>query len=85
MEVRNAKEYAGWYASYADAQGEALIECLRLKVLQQEDLINRISGEIELSESPKEEAVETVINSIKSMVEQKEEIKVTRGYFGWVI
>ena len=85
MEVRNAKKYAEWYASYADAQGEALIECLRLKVLQQEDLINRISGEIELSETPEEETVETILNSVKSMIEQKEEIKVTRGEFGWVI
>ena len=86
METRNAKEYASWYASYMDDdQGKSLIECLSLKVKQQEDLINRLSGEIELSENPKEETAETIINSLKGIIEQKEEIKVTRGYFSWVI
>lgn len=86
MDIKNAEKYGGWYSSYMDCeQGKSLIECLQAKIKQQEALINRISGEIELIEAPKEETAETILNSVKSMIEQKEEIKVIRGYFGWVI
>lgn len=86
MDIKNAEKYAGWYASYMDCdQGKCLIECLQEKIKQQENLISRIGGEIELGEQPEEEAAETIINSIKSMIEQKEEVKVNLGHFGWVM
>jgi len=82
MEVKNAGTHAGWFSSYMDNdQGVALIECLQNKIQQQKDLLERITGEIELAERPKEESSATVLYSIKAMIEQKEEVSAERGYF----
>jgi len=85
MDIRRAKEFAGWYASYMDDdQGKSLVECLFQKMTQQEDLINRINGEIELCDNPKEESPIVILNSIKDMIKQDMKVSVNRGYFGWV-
>jgi hypothetical protein len=85
MEIRNIHEDSGWYASYERSeQGVALIRCQELKIKQLSDLIKTISGEIELCENPKEFNPETVVASIKALIEKIPEVSFTNGYFKWV-
>ena len=91
MEVRNIHEHAGWFASYMNApdggndpQGEALVRCQIKKIKQLTELIENIKGEIELCENPNEYSEKTVLNSIKVMIEQIQEVEHTSGYFKWV-
>lgn len=86
MEIKDASKYAGWYASYmSDKQGVALVECLLKKVEQQKELLQNIVGEIELAEEPKEIDSNIILQSVKKMVEQENEVSVERGYFKWFI
>ena len=85
METRNIHEYAGWYASYmyGQEQGEALIRCQTKKIKQLKELIEKISGEIELTEKPKECGERPVLESIKALIKQVNEVEHTTGYFKW--
>lgn len=91
MEIKNIHQYAGWFASYMnapdggnDAQGQALVECQAKKIKQLTELIETIRREIELTEDPKEHDAETIIDSIKALIEQVGEVEHTSGYFKWV-
>ena len=87
METRNIHEHASWYASYdRSEQGRALIECQSRKIQQLTDIINHISGEIELAEGPIEETPERVLHSIKALIADIPEIEYVEpnGWFRWV-
>ena len=84
MEVRNIHEDAGWYASYDNSkQGAALILCQQLKINQLTKLIEVIKGEIELTENPQEFSHESVIQSIKALIDNIPTVSYTKGYFKW--
>jgi len=84
MEVRNIHKDASWYASYEDsAQGKALILCQQKKIQQLLAVLKLIEGEIELAEDPKEFSAETVLQSVKTIVENVGEVEHTIGYFKW--
>lgn len=86
MEIKNIHEHAGWYASYmhGQEQGEALIRCQAKKIKKLTELIEKISGEIELTEQPKEYNERIVLDSIKALIDQNKEVEFTKGYFKWV-
>lgn len=85
MEIKSINKYSGWYASYmSDLQGRCLVEAMTKKIEHQELLINRIIGEIELCDDPREESPETIINSIKELIGNVELIHHSVGYFTWV-
>ena len=86
MEIKNIHEYAGWYASYMNdaPQGKALIKCQAKKIKQLTELIEKISGEIELTEQPKEYDERIVLDSIKSLIEQVDEVEHKEAFFKWV-
>lgn len=61
MELRDIHKDSEWYSSYMyaedggnDAQGKALVECQAKKIKQLSKLLEKIEGEIELAEYPKE-------------------------------
>ena len=86
MESRDAISEADWYTSYMeDVQGKVLIECLVSKVKQQNNLLESILGEIELTQAPNEESEETVLYSIESLIKQKQDVVVSEGSFEWYI
>ncbi len=83
-ETRNIHKDARWYASYEDSdQGAALILCQQLKIKQLQDVINIISGEIELTEPPQEYSHQAVIESIKGLISTIPPISYTKGHFQW--
>lgn len=87
METRNIHKDASWYASYDNSeQGRALIECQSRKIQQLTDIINRIGGEIELTEDPIEQKPERVLQSIKALISNIPEIQYVEpnGWFRWV-
>ena len=91
MEVKNIHKDAGWFASYmnapdggSDAQGEALVNCQIKKIEQFTQLIEKIKGEIELTEDPKEHNSDMVLQSIKTLIEQTREVEHTSEYFKWI-
>jgi len=84
MEAKEVKKYASWYASYADDQGSALIECMLKKIEQQEHVIQSISQEIDLYDDPREERPEVIIESIKSLMAVDDlHVSVKKGWFEW--
>ncbi len=82
-EVRAIGEYAGWYRSYLDDQGDALIKCMELKIEAQNNLIAVVLAEIELTDSPREVTAEVILESIKNLLTNQEVITHTKGYFTW--
>lgn len=91
MEVKNIHKHAGWFASYMnsldrgnDPQGEALVRCQIKKIEQLTELIEKIKGEIELTENPKEYDASIVVQSIYALISQIEPVEHTSGYFKWV-
>lgn len=85
MEIRNIHDHAGWYASYEDAeQGKALIECQAEKIKQLTELIEKIKGEIELTEDPRVYDNAIVLQSIKALIEETKEVEHSVGYFKWI-
>ena len=91
MEIRDIHKHAGWFASYMhapdggnDAQGRALVECQAKKIKQLTELIETIESEIELTENPKEYDEKLVLNSIKHLINQVEEVESTCGHFKWI-
>ena len=91
MEIRDIHKHASWFASYMyasdggnDAQGKALIECQAKKIKQLSELLEKIEGEIELTEDPKECDEKIIIQSIKTLINQIGEVESTCGYFKWV-
>lgn len=86
MEVKNIHEHASWYTSYmhGEDQGRTLIECQTKKIKQLSELIEKISGEIELAEHPKLYDERMILDSIKALIEQTGEIEHVRGFFKWV-
>lgn len=69
---------------YGENQGRALIECQSKKIKQLTELIEKISGEIELTEQPQIYDERIVLDSIKAMIEQIGEVEHSRGFFKWV-
>lgn len=86
MEIKNIHKHAAWYSSYMNGQeqGQALIECQAKKIKQLTELVEKISGEIELAEQPKEHEEIFVLDSIRALIEQAGEIEHTKGHFKWV-
>ena len=84
MESRGVQKHASWYASYADDQGYALIECMIKKIAHQAHVIQSISQELELCDDPREERPEVIIESIKSLIAVDDLlITVRKGWFEW--
>lgn len=81
MESRNIHEHAEWFASYMNAQGEALVLCQAKKIRQLTELLEVIKGEIELKD---EVSSEIIFNSIETLIDEIEEVEHTSGYFKWV-
>ena len=91
MEIRDIHKHASWFASYMyasdggnDAQGKALVECQAKKIKQLTELIETIEGEIELTENPKEYDEKLIISSIKTLINQIEEVEASYGSYKWV-
>jgi len=85
MEIKNIHKDAEWYASHEDSkQGAALILCQQLKIKQLTDVIKIIQGEIELTEDPQEYSHQSVIQSIKVLVDTIPKVSYTKGGFKWV-
>lgn len=91
MEIRDIHKHSGWFSSYMyaedggnDAQGRALVECQAKKIKQLSELIETIEGEIELTENPKEYDEKLIISSIKTLINQIEEVEASYGYYKWV-
>ena len=91
MEIKNIHQHAEWFASYmnapdggSDAQGEALVKCQIKKIQQLNLLLDTIIGEIELTENPQEYSAEMVLESIKTLIENREEIEYTSGSYKWI-
>jgi len=91
MEIKNIHQHAEWFASYmnapdggSDAQGEALVKCQIKKIQQFNQLLETILGEIELSENPKEYSPEMILESIKTLIEDRKEIEYTSGSYKWI-
>ena len=91
MEIRNIHQHAGWFASYMnapdggnDAQGQALVECQAKKIKQLTELVETIKDEIELTDEPKEYNVETILESIKSLIEKVGEVEHVSGHYKWI-
>lgn len=81
MEIKNIHKDADWYASYMDSlQGRALIKCQSLKIKQLENLIDVITGELELRGLASDELV---LDSIESLLSQQTPVEVTKGCFKW--
>lgn len=90
MEIKNIHEHAGWFASYMnapdagnDAQGKALVECQSKKIQQLLEILQKVKGEIELAEDPKEVDAEIVLQSIKDLITDVPKVEHTEGYFKW--
>lgn len=91
MEIKNIHQHAGWFASYMNApdggndqQGQALVQCQMKKIEQLNKLIETIEGEIQLHDEPKEYDAEIILESIRSLIEQKTDIEVSVGYYKWI-
>ena len=91
MEIRDIHKHDSWFASYMyasdggnDAQGKALVECQAKKIKQLTELIETIEGEIELTENPKEYDEKLIISSIKTLINQIEEVEASYGSYKWV-
>lgn len=91
MEIKNIHQHAGWFASYMnapdggnDAQGQALVECQSKKIKQLTELVETIKGEIELTEDPKEYNAETILESIKALIEKVGEVEHVSGHYKWI-
>lgn len=85
MEIKNIHKHAGWYASYEKSeQGKALIECQAKKINQLTELLEKISGDIELTEQPVECDAQTILDSIKKLIDQTGEIEYSVGFFKWI-
>ena len=91
MEIRNIHKHASWFASYMyaedggnDAQGRALVECQAKKIKQLTELIETIKGEIELAEEPKEYDEKIILQSIKTLISQIEEVEASYGNYKWI-
>ena len=54
------------------------------KIKQLTELVEKISGEIELTEQPQIYDERIVLDSIKAMIEQIGEVEHSRGFFKWV-
>jgi len=66
-----------------DDQGKALIETALARITEDDQLLASIITEIELSESPKEENPETILQSIKAMIESRKPVSKKIGYSSW--
>ena len=61
MEVRSTRQYAGWYGSYLEDQGRCLVNALKERQIQLEELLESILAEIELTDDPRECSPETAL------------------------
>ena len=91
MEIRDIHKHDSWFSSYMyaedggnDAQGRALVECQAKKIKQLSELIEAIEGEIELTENPKEYDEKLIISSIKTLINQIEEVEASYGNYKWI-
>lgn len=91
MEIRNIHQHAGWFASYMnapdggnDTQGQALVECQAKKIKQLTELVETIKGEIELTKDPKEYNAETILESIKALIEKVSLVEHVSGHYKWI-
>ena len=83
-ESKEIRKHAGWYASYMQSeQGQALIECMEKRIEADDELVEAILGEIELADSPREEAPEKILNSIKGLLEERRPVRAQEGNFEW--
>ena len=81
-EERSIHKWAGWYASYTNDQGAALIYCQMDKIKQLQDLLELILGEVDLAN--KEHDPMTVLSSIEELIRQLPTVEHTKGYYKWV-
>ena len=63
---------------------KALVECQAKKIKQLTELIETIEGEIELTENHKEYDEKLIISSIKTLINQIEEVEASCGSYKWI-
>ncbi len=80
MDTRNIHKDAEWIASYEKDQCKGLIICQQLKIKQLTELIEKIEGEMEQTEY----APEMIMESIKTIIQNTEEIEHIEGIFKWI-
>lgn len=85
MEIRDIHKHSGWYSSYMkENQGIALVECQAKKIKQLSKLLEKIEGEIELTEDPKEYDEKIILQSIKTLISQVGEVEASCGSYKWI-
>lgn len=85
MEIRDIHKHAGWFASYIDTkQGKALVDCQSKKIKQLTELLEKIEGEIELTEEPTDYDEKIVLKSIKALIQQVYEVESVCGNYKWI-
>lgn len=85
-DIRDVDKHLSWYVSYMnDKQGIALVKCLYKEIERQRKLLDDLLGEIELCDTPVEAHPTTVLESIRSRIEQNDGSCHTEGYFKWSI
>lgn len=83
MEIKNIHKHAGWYASYSEDQGKALILCQQSKIKQLQDILNKISIDLELRDNPRADSDSNILNSIEHLVSNIKTISHTENFFKW--
>lgn len=84
QDIKNIYKDVEWAASYEESkQIKSLILCQKLKIEQLTNIIKTIQGEIELTEDPQEYSFESVIRSIKAVIETIPIVTHTEGIFKW--
>lgn len=85
MEIRDIHKDYTWFASYMDTkQGKALVDCQAKKIKQLTKLLEKIECEIELTEEPKEYDEKIILQSIKALIQQVEEVESVCGNYKWI-
>ena len=83
MEIKSVREFAGWYASFENNQGKALINCMAERIQTDDQLFANILAECELNEEPKECSSEVIVKSIVEMIKHRKAVQSQIGFFRW--
>ena len=85
MEIRDIHKHSGWYSLYMkENQGIALVECQAKKIKQLSKLLEKIEGEIELAEDPKEYDEKNNFTINQNINKSIEEVEASYGNYKWI-
>lgn len=91
MQIKDIHKDAEWFASYMNApdggndeQGQALVKCQIKKIRQLTGLIEAIRCELELADEPKDCSERMVLESIRSMIANPDQVQHIVGSYKWI-